>query len=59
MAKACQRRKAQHPIDVWAYDFVSDPSIDGRSLKIFALVDEFTREPLAFSPLVRIKPKIS
>ena len=29
---------------------MSDPSIDGRSLKIFALVDEFTREPLALFP---------
>ena len=56
-ANACHRRKAQHPNDVWAYDFVSDQTIDGRTLKILALVDEFTREPLALFPARSIQAK--
>jgi len=56
-ANACHRRKAQHPNDVWAYDFVSDQTIDGRILKILALVDEFTREPLALFPARSIQAK--
>ncbi len=33
--------------DVWSYDFVSDQTEDGRTLKMFVVVDEFTRESLA------------
>jgi transposase InsO family protein len=44
---ACDRRVAQHPNDIWAYDFLSDQTTDGRSLKFLAIVDEFTREVLA------------
>jgi len=36
---------------------VSDQTIDGRSLKILALVDEFTREPLALVPARSIQSK--
>lgn len=45
----CHRAPAQGPNDVWAYDFVSDQTVDGKTLKILALVDEFTREPLALT----------
>ena len=32
---------------VWAYDFISDRTHDGRPLKILAVVDEYSRECLA------------
>ena len=43
----CHRLAAERPNHVWAYDFLSDQTVDGKTLKILALVDEFTREPLA------------
>lgn len=41
------RRQAQRPNDVWAWDFVHDRTEDGRPLKWFSIVDEYTRECLA------------
>jgi transposase InsO family protein len=41
------RHRARHPNHVWTYDFLMDQTIDGRRLKILAIVDEFTRECLA------------
>lgn len=41
------RHRATHPDHVWCYDFVSDQTIDGRTLKMLTLEDEFTRECLA------------
>jgi len=32
---------------VWSYDFVHDQMVDGRSLKMLCVIDEFTRECLA------------
>ncbi len=32
---------------VWAYDFVFDPTADGRQIKCLTVVDEYTRECLA------------
>ena len=46
-ANGCTRRRAAFPNPVWSYDFVSDQTEDGRILKIFAVVDEFTRRSLA------------
>jgi putative transposase len=43
----CHRLAAERPNHIWAYDFLSDQTVDGKTLKILALVDEFTREPLA------------
>jgi putative transposase len=43
----CVRRPAQHKNHVWAWDFLHDRTSDGRALKWFTLVDEFTRECLA------------
>ena len=34
------------PNHVWAMDFVEDSSVDGRTLRFFAVTDEFTRESL-------------
>lgn len=41
---AVWKRQAIHPDHIWAYDFVSDRTRDGRPLKILNIVDEFTRE---------------
>lgn len=38
--------KAEHPGQVWAYDFVEDRTEGGRKLRILTVVDEFTRECL-------------
>jgi putative transposase len=44
---SCVRRPAEHKDHVWAWDFVHDRTTDGRPLKWFTLVDEYTRECLA------------
>jgi transposase InsO family protein len=41
------RRPAEHKDHVWAWDFLHDRTSDGRPLKWFTLVDEYTRECLA------------
>ena len=46
-ANGCVRRRAEHVNHVWAYDFVSDQTADGRTLKFLTVEDEFTREALA------------
>ena len=32
---------------MWSYDFLVDRTEDGRQLKLFAVLDEYTRESLA------------
>jgi putative transposase len=44
---SCVRRPAQYKGHVWAWDFLHDRTSDGRPLKWFTLVDEYTRECLA------------
>jgi transposase InsO family protein len=55
-AKTTRRRRgrrmpghlvADHPDQVWAIDFVSDRTADGRPIKILTVTDEHTREALA------------
>ena len=46
-AKGCVRHRAAHLDQVWCYDFVSDQTVDGRTLKFLTLEDEYTRECLA------------
>ena len=41
------RLRPEHANHVWAYDFVSERTHDGRPLKILTVVDEYTRECLA------------
>ena len=43
---SCSIRKAEYVNHVWTYDFVSDQTEDGRSLKFLTVLDEFTRESL-------------
>jgi transposase InsO family protein len=46
-ANGCVRRPAEHKDHVWAWDFLHDRTREGRPLKWFTLVDEYTRECLA------------
>ena len=44
---SCMRLRPQYPNHVWAYDFVSLRTHDGRPLRLLVIVDEHTRECLA------------
>jgi putative transposase len=44
---SCVRLRPEHKDHVWAYDFVSCRTHDGRAFKMLTIVDEFTRECLA------------
>ena len=41
-----QRLRAEHPNQVWAFDFQFDQTADGKVIKLLNVVDEFTREAL-------------
>jgi len=42
----CLRRRAEWINHVWCYDFLSDQTADGRTLKLLTIEDEYTRESL-------------
>jgi putative transposase len=44
---SCAVKKAEHKNHVWCWDFTMDETVDGRRLKWFSVVDEYTRECLA------------
>jgi len=44
---SCVRLRPTHRDCVWAYDFVTDRTHDGRVLRMLVIVDEYTRECLA------------
>jgi putative transposase len=44
---ACHRRRPEWKDHVWTFDFCHDRTADGGALKIFSVVDEFTRRCLA------------
>lgn len=46
-ANACDKRAPAGMNDVWAWDFIHDSLTDGRALKGFSIVDEYTRRCLA------------
>jgi transposase InsO family protein len=54
---SCAVRKAEYINHVWTYDFMSDQSEDGRSLKFLTVLDEFTRESLTIEVGRSIKSK--
>jgi transposase InsO family protein len=56
-ANSCDTRKADYPNHVWTYDFMSDQTEDGRSLKVLTVLDEFTRESPAIEVGRSIKSK--
>jgi len=44
---SCVRKRAEYINHVWSYDFVTDRTEDGQSLKMLPVLDEFTRECLS------------
>ncbi len=44
---SCVRLRPEYPNHVWAYDFLTDRTHDGRAFRVLTIVDEFTRECLA------------
>jgi putative transposase len=44
---SCVRLRPEHRNHVWAYDFVSAFTHDGRTVRLLNLIDEYTRECLA------------
>jgi putative transposase len=52
---SCVRLRPTHRHHVWAYDFVSDRTHDGRPVKILAVVDEYSRECLALVVARRLR----
>ena len=44
---SCIRLRPTHRNHVWSYDIVSERTHDGRALRIFTIMDEYTRESLA------------
>jgi len=44
---SCVRLRAERPNHVWAYDFVSETTHDGRKLRLLTVIDEYTHECLA------------
>ncbi len=49
------RLRPEYPNHVWSYDFVFDETRNGKPLKLFTLVDEYTRESLA----IEVKRKMT
>jgi putative transposase len=54
---SCAMKKAEYKNHVWCWDFTMDETADGRRLKWFSVVDEFTRECLALEVERRMKAK--
>ena len=51
---SCVRRRPERPNHVWAYDFVTARTHDGRAFRLLTLVDEFTRECLSIDVARRL-----
>jgi putative transposase len=49
--------RADHPNQVWAYDFVEDRTEWGRKLRILTMIDEFTRECVTVETEYRMNAK--
>ena len=54
---SCCVKKAEFINHVWTYDFISDQTEDGRTLKFLTVLDEFTRESLTIEVGRSIKSK--
>jgi transposase InsO family protein len=52
---SCIRLRPMHKDHVWAYDFVTARTHDGRSFRGLTVVDEFTRECLAIDVARKLK----
>jgi putative transposase len=51
---SCIRLRPERPNHVWAYDFVTDRTTEGRAFRMLTVVDEYTRECLA----IVVDPKL-
>ena len=52
---SCIRLRPERPNHVWAYDFVSCRTEDGRAVKLLTVIDEYTRECMAIQAARRIR----
>lgn len=52
---SCVRLRPTHKDHVWAYDFVHGRTRNGRSFRMLAIIDEFTRECLAIDVARQLK----
>lgn len=52
---SCIRLRPEHKDHVWSYDFVHDRTHNDRPVKIFVVIDEYTRECLALCTERRIR----
>ena len=43
----CVRLRSKHKNHIWSYDFVMDWASNGRAVRMFNVIDEFTRKCLA------------
>ncbi len=41
---ACHRRRATQPRHIWSWDFIFDRTESGQTIKVFTIIDEYTRE---------------
>jgi putative transposase len=46
-ADKSERKQAEKPNHVWAYDFVFDRTINGKRIKLLNMVDEYSREAIS------------
>lgn len=51
---SCVRKRPEGPNHVWAYDFLSHRTHDGRLFRMLVVVDEFTRECLSIDVARRL-----
>lgn len=52
---ACIRLRPQPPNHVWAYDFVTLRTEDGRPVRLLTIVDDYPRECLAIDVARRLR----
>ena len=52
---SCIRMRPERPNHVWAYDFVSCRTEDGRAVRLLTVIDEYTRECMAIKAARRIR----
>lgn len=52
-----EKIEARHSNDVWTWDFIHDRTEDGRTIKIFSLIDEYSRYCLALKVENKINAK--
>ncbi len=54
---SCIRLRPEYPNHVWSYDFVADRTHNGRKIRMFNVIDEFTRECIAIRVERRLKAR--